>query len=223
MSQIFWPLVLDVCRHEIDRIRRRVCIHCERQVHAKKRNINILEGAHFWHVLRIIQDVDASTINGQNVAIVVAFWLKVKPIFGQVVGCDRLDGDVTEHRIFAIYDFDNLNLDGIGKCVVDVWIGDQHSAFHCHRIKRLLVKVVAMFMCDQDQIYGRKIGIRSRITTGSTQMTPPGVFITKESWAIGYISIAPFALGKMLAAWPSARAANNWAISVLAAAVVIRN
>ena len=37
---------LVVCRHEIDRIRRRVRIHRERQVHTKKRNINILQGVH---------------------------------------------------------------------------------------------------------------------------------------------------------------------------------
>ncbi|MDE0850411.1 hypothetical protein [Yoonia sp.] len=40
---------------------------------------------------------------------------------------------------------------------------------------------------------------------------------------MGYISIAPFAVEKISTAWPSARAANSWTVSVLAAAVVIRN
>jgi len=86
--------------------------------------------------------------------------------FGGVIGGDRLDRDLVEHRLLAIGQCIRLGLQRLGKHVENGRIGKDLRVFAHHSGQCFGVIVIAVLVGDQDQIGGGKIAVIGDVAHG---------------------------------------------------------
>ena len=69
--------------------------HGERLVHRQEGHINVLQISHLRDVFGITSHIDTQTVDGEDVPIAIALWVKAHVVWGGVIGRNALQQDVT--------------------------------------------------------------------------------------------------------------------------------
>ena len=68
--------------------------HCVRLIAGQEGNVDIPDGFHLGDVLCVAGNVDAQSVEGQDIAVVTTFWMELRATFRVVIGRNGLDLDV---------------------------------------------------------------------------------------------------------------------------------
>ena len=126
--------------------------HCVRLVAGKECDVDILQRRHFRDVLCVACNVNAKSVNGQHVAVVASFRMKLRSTGRRVIGGDSFNLNAFGNRkTFAV-----LKRRAGTELLLNSGIDDDLSSALLERGYRGGVKVVEMLMRDDNDVRLRK-------------------------------------------------------------------
>ena len=79
--------------------------HRVRLIAGQERHVDVLQSRHFGNVLRVAGNVDFQPVNGQNVAVIASFGMKLRMPLRRVVGGNGVKLDVFGNlAAFAVFE-----------------------------------------------------------------------------------------------------------------------
>lgn len=79
--------------------------HCIRLIDREEGEVDVLEVSHLWDVFSVSGDVDTQAVEGEDVAVAIAFRVEFLTAEGSVVSGNGVEGDAVNGKRFAIGDY----------------------------------------------------------------------------------------------------------------------